>query len=40
MTDPHFAPRLLAAPDAAHYLSVSETTLRTLGIPRRMHDGA
>lgn len=31
-----FAPRLLPAPQAAHYLGVSESTLRTLGIPRRM----
>jgi len=31
-----FAPRLLPAPEAAHYLGVSETTLRGLGIPRRM----
>jgi hypothetical protein len=26
---------LLPAPEAAHYLGVSQSTLRTLGIPRR-----
>lgn len=31
-----FAPRLLPAPEAAHYLGVSETMLRGLGIPRRV----
>lgn len=30
-----FAPRLLPAPLAAHYLGVSETMLRTLGLPRK-----
>lgn len=30
-----FAPRLMPAPAAAHYLGVSESTLRTLDIPRR-----
>lgn len=30
-----FAPRLLPAPQAAAYLGVSETMLRTLGIPRK-----
>lgn len=30
-----FVPRLLPAPEAAHYLGVSETTLRGLGLPRR-----
>ena len=30
-----FAPRLLAAPEAAAYLGVSETMLRSLGIPRK-----
>lgn len=30
-----FAPRLMPAPQAAHYLGVSETTLRGLEIPRR-----
>lgn len=34
--DPAFAPRLLPAPEAAHYLGVSESTLRGLGLPRRM----
>lgn len=34
-----FTPRLLAAPSAAHYLGVSETTLRTLGLPRRVLGG-
>lgn len=33
--DPAFVPRLLPAPQAAHYLGVSETTLRGLGLPRR-----
>lgn len=31
-----FVPRLLPAPEAARYLGVSESTLRTLEIPRRM----
>lgn len=31
-----FPPRLMPAPQAAHYLGVSETTLRSLGLPRRM----
>lgn len=30
-----FAPRLLPSPQAAHYLGVSESTLRNLGLPRR-----
>lgn len=30
-----FVPRLLAAPEAAAYLGVSESMLRTLGIPRK-----
>ncbi|KPU84295.1 hypothetical protein JI58_04725 [Marinosulfonomonas sp. PRT-SC04] len=30
-----FPPRLMPAPVAAHYLGVSESMLRTLGIPRR-----
>lgn len=30
-----FVPRLLAAPEAARYIGVSESTLRALGIPRR-----
>ena len=33
--DISFAPRLLPAPEAAHYLGVSTSTLRTLNIPRR-----
>ncbi|QEU08741.1 helix-turn-helix domain-containing protein [Paracoccus yeei] len=37
--DPSFVPRLLPAPEAAHYLGVSETTLRGLGLPRRMLGG-
>lgn len=37
--EPAFAPRLLPAPEAAHYLGVSETKLRDLGLPRRMLDG-
>lgn len=31
-----FAPRLLAAPKAAAYLGISETTLRGLNLPRRI----
>lgn len=31
-----FAPRLLPSPQAAAYLGVSETTLRTLPIPRKV----
>ena len=34
-----FAPRLLAAPQAATYLGVSESKLRTLGLPRVKLDG-
>lgn len=30
-----FAPRLMPAPQAAHYLGVSETMLRDLKLPRR-----
>lgn len=37
--EPAFAPRLLPAPEAAHYLGVSETKLRGLGLPRRILDG-
>lgn len=33
--DIQFAPRLLPAPEAAHYLGVSTSTLRSLNIPRR-----
>lgn len=32
---PQFAPRLLPAPEAAHYLGISQSMLRTLDIPRR-----
>ncbi len=31
-----FAPRLMPAAEAAHYLGVSESTLRALEIPRRI----
>ncbi len=31
-----FIPRLLPAPEAAHYLGISESMLRTLGLPRRV----
>jgi hypothetical protein len=34
--DAHFTPRLMPAPEAAHYLGVSESTLRNLSLPRRM----
>jgi hypothetical protein len=30
-----FAPRLMPAPQAAHYIGVSESTLRELGLPRK-----
>ena len=33
-----FAPRLLPAPEAAFYLGISESKLRTLGLPRRILD--
>lgn len=32
-------PRLLPAPEAAYYLGVSETTLRTLALPRKVLRG-
>ena len=35
-TDPAFVPRLLPAPEAAHYLGISASTLRKLEIPRLM----
>lgn len=31
-----FPPLLMPAPSAAHYLGVSESTLRALGLPRRV----
>ncbi|MEM9578261.1 MAG: DNA-binding protein [Pseudomonadota bacterium] len=34
-----FPPRLMPGPQAAHYLGVSESKLRTLEIPRRVLDG-
>ncbi|TCP20693.1 helix-turn-helix transcriptional regulator [Rhodovulum adriaticum] len=34
-----FAPRLLKAPAAAHYLGISESKLLTTGIPRRVSEG-
>ena len=34
-----FTPRLMPAPQAAHYLGVSESKLRSLPIPRRLLDG-
>jgi hypothetical protein len=37
--EPHFAPRLMPAPEAAHYLGVSQSTLRNLSLPRRMLGG-
>jgi len=30
-----FTPRLMPAPQAAHYLGVSESTLRTIELPRK-----
>lgn len=37
--DISFAPRLLPTPQAAAYLGVSETKLRSLAIPRKVLDG-
>lgn len=34
-----FAPRLMPAPAAAEYLGISESKLRTLGLPRKQLDG-
>ena len=34
-----FVPLLLPAPAAAHYLGISETKLRALGIPRKVLHG-
>lgn len=34
-----FAPRLLGSGEAATYLGISETTLRGLGLPRRLLGG-
>ena len=31
-----FVPRLMPAPVAAQYIGISETSLRTLGLPRRV----
>lgn len=31
-----FPPRLMTTPQAAHYLGVSSSTLRSLGIPRKI----
>jgi hypothetical protein len=31
-----FTPRLLPAAEAAHYLGISESTLRSLNLPRRI----
>ena len=39
MPDLSFTPRLLPAPQAAHYLGVSETKLRDLNLPRKVLDG-
>lgn len=36
---PAFVPRLLPAPQAAFYLGISPSTLRTLGLPRRILRG-
>jgi hypothetical protein len=35
----HFVPRLLSAPQAAAYLSISESKLLTLDIPRKESGG-
>ncbi|MEY8827665.1 DNA-binding protein [Sedimentitalea sp. XS_ASV28] len=34
-----YTPRLMPAPQAAHYLGMSETKLKSLNIPRRVMDG-
>ncbi|APE43390.1 DNA-binding protein [Sulfitobacter alexandrii] len=34
-----FIPRLMPAPQAAHYLGVSESKLRCLKLPRKVLDG-
>ena len=34
--EPNFLPRLLPAPEAAHYLGISASKLRDLEIPRRI----
>ena len=34
--DISYQPRLMPAPEAARYIGVSETTLRGLGLPRRV----
>lgn len=34
-----FAPRLMPAPQAAHYIGVSTSKLATLPIPRKVLDG-
>lgn len=39
MTRLDFAPLLMPAPAAAHYLGVGETTLRGLQIPRKVLGG-
>ena len=36
MPAPSFTPRLMPAPQAAHYIGVSESTLRDLPIPRKV----
>lgn len=37
--DPHFLPRLLDATEAAHYLGMSPSKLRTLELPRKIAGG-
>lgn len=37
--EPHFAPRLLDSHEAAHYLGISPSKLRTLPLPRKLADG-
>ena len=39
MPDTSFTPRLMPAPQAAHYLGVSESTLRKLPLPRKVLGG-
>lgn len=34
-----YQPRLMAAPEAARYIGISETMLRSLGLPRRVLGG-
>ncbi len=37
--EPHFAPRLFDSHEAAHYLGISPSKLRTLSLPRKVANG-